>query len=80
MADIDDGLLRMQNKLDELSKQEELLAKTMKADDLRRQVYEKRKQWLHFEVNLKDMSKLNPIVQIQNQQSINQKKVTLLAI
>ena len=35
MADINDELLRLQNELDELSKQEELLAKRKQADDLR---------------------------------------------
>ena len=35
MADINDELLRLQNELDELSKQEELLATRKQADDLR---------------------------------------------
>ena len=38
MEDTDDEVVRLQNELDELTKQEEQLAKRRQADDLRRQV------------------------------------------
>ena len=43
MEDSDDKLVRLQNELDELTKQEGQLAKRKQADDLCRQVQEKKK-------------------------------------
>ena len=43
MEDTDDEVVRLQNELDEWTKQEEQLAKRRHADNLRRQVQEKKK-------------------------------------